>query len=78
MAWWRGLRGDVGGVECRGRGTAGRWVASGGGLSGLVGMDRYIQGWDYTFGQAAIMALGGAAGGAFALGFGFIGEGGDA
>lgn len=32
----------------------------------------YIQGWDYTFGQAAIMALGGAAGGAFALGFGFI------
>ena len=44
----------------------------GGGMSGRGGMDRYTQGWDYTFGQAAIMARGGAAGGAFALGLGII------
>ncbi|MCH7940140.1 MAG: hypothetical protein IID13_10400 [Candidatus Marinimicrobia bacterium] len=66
------LLADLAGLEFGEQDNAWRWVTIGGGLSGLVGMDRYIQGWDYTFGQAAIMALGGAAGGAFALGFGFI------
>lgn len=66
------LLADLAGLEFGEQDNPRRWFTIGGGLGGLVGIDRYIQGRDYTFGQAAIMALGGAAGGAFALGLGFI------
>ena len=39
---------------------------------GALGMDRYIRGHDYTFGQSALMLLGGIAGGAFAAGVGVL------
>ncbi len=51
-----------------------RWLVMGGGLGGVVGMDWYMRGYDFTFGQAAIMTLGGVAGAAFATGFGVIME----
>ena len=51
-----------------------RWMLMAGGLGGVAGMDWYIRDYDFTFGQAAIMTLGGVAGAAFAAGFGVIME----
>ena len=45
-----------------------RFLVSGGGVAGLAAMDRFQQGKDYTFGQSALLGLGGVAGGTFAVG----------
>ncbi len=42
------------------------------GAGGALAMDRYIQGVDYSFGQSALMLLGGIAGGAFGVGVGVL------
>ncbi|MEE9162023.1 MAG: hypothetical protein V3U35_03540 [Candidatus Neomarinimicrobiota bacterium] len=42
------------------------------GAGGALGMDRYIRGQDYTFGQSALMLLGGISGGAFGVGLGAL------
>jgi len=44
------------------------------GAGGVVLMDRYIQGADYSFGQWAMMSLGSVAGGTFGIGVGIITE----
>ncbi|MCH7521498.1 MAG: hypothetical protein IIB42_07365 [Candidatus Marinimicrobia bacterium] len=49
-----------------------RWLVMAGGLGGVAGMDRYMRSYDFTFGQAAMLTLGGVAGAAFAAGFGVI------
>ena len=49
-----------------------RWISALGAVGGVVGMDRYIRGVDYSFGQSALMLLGGIAGGAFGVGLGVV------
>ncbi len=49
-----------------------RWVTTLTSVGGVVGMDRYIRGVDYSFGQSALMLLGGIAGGAFGVGLGVL------
>ena len=49
-----------------------RWMIIGGGLGGLYGMDRWIEGYNYSFGQGFLMSLGALAGAGFAMGVGVI------
>ncbi|MFC1481231.1 hypothetical protein ACFL6E_03175 [Candidatus Neomarinimicrobiota bacterium] len=49
-----------------------RYITTAGDIAGLILMDRYITGYDYSFGQAAIMSLGGIAGAAFGSGVGVL------
>ena len=41
-------------------------------VGGVLAVNRYIRGYDYTFGQTALMGLGAGAGAAFAAGLGII------
>ncbi|MCH7574062.1 MAG: hypothetical protein IIA59_02965 [Candidatus Marinimicrobia bacterium] len=49
-----------------------RWMIIGGGMGGLYGMDRWIEGSNYSFGQAFLMSLGALAGAGFSMGVGVI------
>ncbi|MFB0517104.1 MAG: hypothetical protein ACETWG_10960 [Candidatus Neomarinimicrobiota bacterium] len=63
---------DIFGLKVDKNDTAILWIVTAGGLGGLWATDRFIKGEDYSFGQTALMGLGGIAGGAFAFGLGII------
>ena len=51
-----------------------RWTVLGGAVGGMVGMDKWIEGYNYSFGQGFLMSLGALAGAGFAMGVGVIME----
>ncbi len=65
---------DIFGLKLDEHDMAISWMVTAGGLGGLWATDRIIKGEDYTFGQTALLTLGGIAGGAFAFGLGIITE----
>ena len=65
---------DIFGLKVDEHDTAIDWLVTVGGLGGLWATDRFIKGEDYTFGQTALLTLGGVAGGAFAFGLGIIAD----
>ncbi len=65
---------DIFGLKIEENDMAISWIVLAGGLGGLWATDRFIKGEDYTFGQTALLTLGGIAGGAFAFGLGIITE----
>ena len=49
-----------------------RWTRMGGAVGGMVGMDKWIEGYNYSFGQGFLMSLGALAGVGFSIGVGVI------
>ncbi|MBA7469076.1 hypothetical protein ES707_04339 [subsurface metagenome] len=65
---------DIFGLKVDEHDTAILWMVTAGGLGGVWATDRFIKGYDYTFGQTALVGLGSIAGGAFAFGLGIIAD----
>ena len=65
---------DIFGLRVDEHDTAISWIVLAGGLGGIWATDRFIKGEDYSFGQTALLTLGGIAGGAFAFGLGIIAD----
>ena len=59
---------DLLGLYDNGGENLARFLTSGGAVAGVVFTDRFMHGKDYSFGQSALLGLGGVAGGTLALG----------
>ena len=66
------LAADLIGLDIDEKSMAWRWFVTAGGIGGVVGMDRYIQGVDYSFGQFFLMTLGAVSGAALAVAGGVL------
>jgi len=73
-AWYGVLLSELFGLYDDGHNQAIPWITTAGGLGGLWAADRFMRGEDYTFGQTAMLTLGGVAGGAFAFGLGVLAD----
>ncbi len=65
---------DIFGLKLDEHDMAISWMVTAGGLGGVWAADRFIGGEDYSFGQTAMVTLGGVAGAAFATGVVVIGD----
>jgi hypothetical protein len=71
LGWlYSSMLSDIAGVDFNSAG--GRFFRTTGTIAGILLLDKFIQGYDYTFGQSILSVLGTISGMAFALGTGVI------